>query len=593
MELTAEAPATDSIESRGMARRALVAAWHNIGFLVYVLVLGYCVVGAFDPPRLNWGDSGSDYNVMASGRNFQRYGFIHLRLTPNLLDRSVWVKGDTVHIYTHYPQLPELANGMYRIAFGMSDIVQFRLVALVFSFAAFFFIYRLIFIFWSRQAAQVAIALWVSNPLWVQHADYLHNGPYAMFFGYGCVYFLVRSLHADSRKWLLLSGAFLFLTYCSSYDYWIYTPLLLAVATAAHFGGLFRRDVSRVLATLAVFAAAAIAGKVATAIWALGGVPRFIQDLRLQGVEHTTGDVIVASYESGLWTTLVGRVERYFSLLLIPLALFWSAMPWIRRRWSDRLPGLPLSRPNPIFLLLAAIPFLCIFRELWVGQYYPFLMIVPFYAVGFATVITALVESRQRSAQAIGAAILLALSYSTLDEHVRFKKAFFDRPAIQMLQSQLATAPRGQRVYVNHVFDAVYRYYFDRNVFTLIPHESYRVDAVMDYYSDPLRSPYPHPEGMLFVRHKHLADEVFDKGYYAINILGHYRLWDAWANPPAYRRFLDSLLTDRDSLLMMHVARRSTKVYESDFYSLWRLNPVKPGGAPLDTSRRDTSGAGR
>jgi hypothetical protein len=33
-------------------------------------------------------------------------------------------------------------------------------------------------------------------------------------------------------------------------------------------------------------------------------------------------------------------------------------------------------------------------------------------------------------------------------------------------------------------------------------------------------------------------------------------------------------VTDRDSLLMMHVARKATKVYESDFYALWRVNPI-------------------
>jgi hypothetical protein len=115
-------------------------------------------------------------------------------------------------------------------------------------------------------------------------------------------------------------------------------------------------------------------------------------------------------------------------------------------------------------------------------------------------------------------------------------------------------------------------------VFMLIPHESYRVESIIDYFSDPTRSPYPHPEGMLFVQHKHLKDEAFDKGYYTFRIFGHYGLWAAWANPPAYRRFLDSLVTDRDSLLLVHVARKGTKVYESDFYSLWRMNPVTPRG---------------
>jgi hypothetical protein len=561
--------------SHGALSRVGIALWRNIGFIGCAAALAYSIAGAFDPPRLNWGDSGSDYNVMAAGRNFQRYGFLKLRLTPNLLDRSVWVKGDSTHIYTHYPQLPELANGAYRAVLGISRIEYFRLIALAFSFASFFFIYRLICIYWSRQTAQVALALWVSNPLWLQHADYLHNGPYGMFFGYGCIYFLARSLQEhESRAWLLASGAFLFLTYCSSYDYWIYAPLLLATITAAHFGGLFRRDTIRTLTTLAAFAVVAIVCKAATVAWALGGMHAFLNDLFRQGIEHAQADFLGDSYVAGVWPTLIGRVERYFSLLLIPLALAWCAMPWIRKRWAGRPSVTTLPQANPVVLLLAAIPFLCAFRELWVAQYYPFLMIVPFYAVGFAAAIVALIGIPRRSARAIGFIMLLAVSYSALDEDVRFKKAFFDPAAIRTLQAQLSAAPPGQRVYVNHVFDAAYRYYFDRNVFMLIPHESYRVESVIDFFSDPRRSPYPHPEGMLFVQDKHLKDEVFDKGYYTFRIFGHYGLWDAWANPPAYRRFLDSLVVDRDSALMAHVAKRAQKVYESDFYTLWRMNPV-------------------
>ncbi len=38
--------------------------WHHIGFVCVAVVLLYCIVHAFDPPRVNWGDSNSDYNVM-------------------------------------------------------------------------------------------------------------------------------------------------------------------------------------------------------------------------------------------------------------------------------------------------------------------------------------------------------------------------------------------------------------------------------------------------------------------------------------------------------------------------------------------------
>src|SRR6185436_20263452 len=103
------------------------------------------LVGAFDPPRLNWGDSGSDYNVMTAGRAFQQHGFVRLRFTPFMLDPSlVQLPEDRVYIYTHYPQLPDVMNGVLRVVFGLSDIVHFRLIALLFSFGSLFFVYRVL-----------------------------------------------------------------------------------------------------------------------------------------------------------------------------------------------------------------------------------------------------------------------------------------------------------------------------------------------------------------------------------------------------------------------------------------------------------------
>lgn len=553
--------------------RALSAVWRNVGFISAAAVFGFSIVHAFDQPRLNWGDdAGSAYNVMAAGENFQKYGFLELRLTPNLLDRSVWIKGDTVNIYTHYPQLPDLANGVLRTVFGMSDLVQFRLVALAFSFGALFFVYRLISIYWSRQAAQVALGLWVTNALWIQHVDYLHNGPYGAFFGFGSVYFLVRSLrNGRGRPYLIASGAFLFLAYCSSYDYWIFTPLLLAMVTVAHFGGVLRREVFTTLGPLAGFALLAIAGKAATTILALGGVGPFLRDLHSQGLEHATDDIVHTSFAGGVWPTLYGRIERYFSLLLFPLTVLWCAAPFVRRRVADAVPALDRPMPNPAILLLAAVPFLVMFRELWVAQYYPFLMVVPFYAVGFATLIVLLIESERRAARAMGIAILVALAWSSIDETVRFKKAFFDRGAIRTLRAQLdSLAPPSQRILVNHVFDGPYRYYFKRTIVAMMLDEPFRVEKHLALLSDP-RSTASSPQGMLFVQHKQLTDELFDKGYY--NILAHYHLWDAWGNPPKYRRFLDSLVASRDSQLMARVASRGQKLYESDFYVLWRINP--------------------
>jgi hypothetical protein len=99
--------------------------------------------------------------------------------------------------------------------------------------------------------------------------------------------------------------------------------------------------------------------------------------------------------------------------------------------------------------------------------------------------------------------------------------------------------------------------------------------------------PSRHPEtataqGAILVQHKHVVDELYDKGYYYI--FAKLRLWDAWGNPRAYRRFVDSLMTDRDSTLMARTALVGRKLYDNDFYAIWRIDRqpalTGPPGAP-------------
>jgi hypothetical protein len=559
-------------------RRTLAAAWDNIGFVFIALALMFCLAHAFDPPRLNWGDSGSDFNVMGAGRNFQNHGFLGMRLTPHLLDPSVMTQEhDRVFIYTHYPQLPDLMNGVLRVVFRMDDLVQFRFVALAFSFAALFFIYQLIVAYWSRRTAQIGTALWVANPFWIQHADYLHHIPYGAFFGFGSVYFLVRYLRDDRRHVLLaVSGVFLFLTFLSSYDWWFFGPLLLAMVTLDHYRGLFRPQPMRVLGVLAGCAALAIAFKLATNAWALGGLDAWIQDIRFQFTERATDKITRTNYREGIWPTLYGRVERFFTLLLFPVAAFWAAFPVVRRRWGNVLPRFDGRIVNPGLLMLAALPFLFLFTEIWIAQYYPGMLVVPFYAVGSAAIAVLLWDSGQRAARIIAIVFVGALLANSVDENVTFKAAFFDKAAIATLGAQLATlSPPDKEVLVNHVFDAQYRYYFNRKIvaMALIP------PGVADQAFESFANVRTHPrtstaEGAVFVQHKHIVNEMYDKGYYYI--LSRYHLWPAWGNPRSHRAFIDGLMIERDSTLMAKVAKVGTKLYETDYYSIWRIPPPKP-----------------
>ena len=558
-----------------MTRPALagfaVRIWRNIGFVIAGAVALFTLVHAFDPPRLNWGDTMSDYNVLTAGRNFERHGFVALRFTPMLIERSALTPADSMMIYTHYPQLPDLANGVFRTLFGISELWQFRLIALALSFASLFFVYRLVETYWSRQAAQVTIGLWAVNPMWLQHADYLHHGPYGAFFGFGSLYFLHRHF-AGARRSLWLAGICLALAYLSSYDMWIFAPLLLAAMTVHHSRAALDARVVRTLAFLAAFAFAAIGLKLATNAWALGGMSAMLKDLHFQFRERATAEVVLTPFAAGVVPTLLGRIERFFSFLILPIAIYWAVAPTLRRRFSGLSDA---GAPNPIVLLVAAIPFLLLFRELAVAYYYPTLMLIPFWAVGAAVIALRLLSASSRGARFGGGVLLAGLAFNSIDETWRFQKAFFPLEEIRSLQAQLRdAAPTGQRVLVNHLFDSSYRYYFDRDIASLIIHESYRLPLVLRQFSDPRLPQYATMQGSIFVQHKRVRDELFDKGYY--HVLGRYQLWEAWGNPTRYRRFIDSLMVDRDSQLVTQVARLGRKVHETEYYTLWRLPPMNP-----------------
>jgi hypothetical protein len=138
--------------------------------------------------------------------------------------------------------------------------------------------------------------------------------------------------------------------------------------------------------------------------------------------------------------------------------------------------------------------------------------------------------------------------------------------------------PADKEVLVNHVFDGQYRFYFNRKIVGLTTTPPRVADLALITFSNPRRHPRTATEqGTIFVQHKHVVDEMYDKGYYYI--LGRFKLWDWWGNPRKHRRAIDELIVERDSMLMSHVARLGHKVHETDFYTIWRIPPV------IDTAR--------
>ncbi len=401
------------------------------------VVFIYCVIHAFDPPRLNWGDSCSDYNVMTAGRNFQKYGFFKMHLTPVLLDAASMTQADSGFIYTHYPQLPDLMNGVERTVFGLSELAQFRLVALALLVRRALLHLRALAVYWSRRNRRMRAGSLGVNPLWIQHADYLHHSPLAFFFGAGSVYFLSRYFRADGQpvRYAALSGVFLFLAFLSSYDFWFLVPLLLGAVTFGHHRRLNLAGV-RLLAALGLCALAAIAFKWATNAWALGGIQSWLADLRYQVTERSTNDAVKTAYVSGIAPTAIGRIERYFSILFFGATAAWLAAALLakaRRGIIEGAPAVDESARGSRRDLALPLPV----HELWVVQVYPTLLLIPFYAIACGALVVALVGAPSRALRMVGAALFVALMANSLDEDVTFKKAFFDPQAIASLKAEL------------------------------------------------------------------------------------------------------------------------------------------------------------
>jgi uncharacterized membrane protein YhaH (DUF805 family) len=364
----------------------------------------------------------------------------------------------------------------------------------------------------------------------------------------------------------------------ASYDYWFFAPLLLAMVTLAHYRRITSGALMRTLAFLAAFALAALAFKVATNVWGLGGIDAWLRDLHFQFAERGTDKITRTAYGRGVVPTAYGRIERFFTLLLIPIALFWAALPVLRRRWRNALIAGASTVPNPWWLAAAAFPFLYLFVEIWVAQYYPGLLVLPFYAVACATFAALLMRLGGR-APLIGGVLFAALLLNSVYENARFKKAFFDESTIRTMRAQLdSVAGPGQQLLINHVFDAAYRYYFDRNTVAVVLFPPRVSNIALASFADGRQHPRSGgPDGAIFVQHKHVQDELYDKGYYYI--LGRSGLWELWGNPEKHREVVDALIAERDSTIMSYVSRMGRKLYDAPDYAIWRILP-----APADSA---------
>jgi hypothetical protein len=411
----------------------------------------YLIASLGEPLRSNWGDPWSDANVQNSGKNFVKEGFFRQAFTPTLDLEPLSPRSLR---YTHYPPLPDILNGVEQLLFGARDIAFYRSIALgmtVAGMAYFFFYVRRV---WGPQVARFALPLFVTNLMFLQYADCIHHIPIYWMAGFGALFAATRWLDGKSAWSLLATGAGLFIALMASYDYYFFLPLML-VFTPLVLGLSHRHPRARQL-VLATFAggAAAVLVKSLLVIWAIG-LSGFVRDVTFQFFERATAQH-ASAYEGGLLTIAVGRLWRMFGpLLVISVGTqLVGVIDYLRKRT-------PLVVPSPLVLLVAALPFLFVFTQLFCEQHHPMLLLLPYFSVGGGALLARLLSRREPSYRMLAVAAFAGAVTWHVVELVRLEKTFVTREDVATVRRVLER-DNHNFILTNPPTDAFVRAYWNR-----------------------------------------------------------------------------------------------------------------------------------
>ncbi len=488
--------------------------WTSAGVLSAAAL--YLTQSVGEPLRMNWGDPWSDANVQTSGRIFARDGFIKNAFTPTL---DVEPLTPEALRYTHYPPLPDLINGVEQRIFGARDISFYRVFALAMSFAAMVLFFRWVRRLWGRETALFATPLFASNLLFLEYADTIHHVPIYWSTGFGALAAAAAWLTDGRRGALAATFVAIFLCLFASYDFYFFLPLSLLATVLVLRVPL--KD-GRVRALLAVSAGAAllsVSAKTLCVIWAVGA-KEFWADFVFQFFERATARH-ADDYTGAFQAILIGRAWRFFGPLV--LVAFVAQLHAVAARWwrDERT-----TDPTPLWLLVAGVPFIALFTQLFCEQYHAMLQLLPYYAVGVGSVLARLWGRATARAQALALGALLFCGVWQVVEVVRFPKTFFEREDIAAVRKILDDTDTRRFVLTNAIVDASVRNYWNRHSLT------------MPYSREPLQAHnlfdiYGHDGPITVIEFTDIADEAYDKGMY--RLFAPERRWPWVADPFPYR----------------------------------------------------------
>lgn len=210
----------------------------NIGMAAVagIMFIAICVMSTTD---VLWpADSASNVNVLMSGENFAKYGFMRLHFLPV---QHVGPLSDSPWYYLHYPPLPNIINGLLQKV-GVRSLVWMRIFCGTFFIIGSVCMYRGLGRVIGPFGAVCGLAFLATTLFFFRFAISLHTHAYNTFFlGMFFLVFL-RAIHSEHSKkknglccWLIL-----FFSSLTSFEFILY-PQVFALIYVLATGQIRRR----------------------------------------------------------------------------------------------------------------------------------------------------------------------------------------------------------------------------------------------------------------------------------------------------------------------------------------------------------------
>lgn len=518
------------------------------------IAFAYLLLHVREPLRLNIGDPWSDANVLSSIKYVKQYGFLETSFT-DILD--VGPLTEDSYRYIHYPPFSEIIYGTIGKYLGVGDIGTFRVFALAFSTLAMWLLYGYVRRLYSDRIALIATALFSTSLFWMMYADSIHQAPVMQCAGFLALWGLVRAIETRQRRHLAAAFLGSFACFFTSYDYWIFLPAAVLFTIWVKLGNPFARGHRNLVALCAAGCLLGIAVKCLCVIGAVGWT-EFVADVRLQFFERAT-----SKYDRH-FTSAAPTVIRRMTLVFTPLV--WVAVAYHAIR-AIRAPSVRFAlRETAVWMLLTAIAFLYVFRQLAASQMLASQVLLPFYAIGSALVVDRMLEGGALLRR-LAVAWLVAAPLWSFYFMFTHPRSVIEREDRAKTNAYLAQHDRNDFVMSNVMSDGHIQASFERHYWAALDADDTSVAGLqMMRIFEMTGTDYVHE--IIF---SDLDSRFIDKSLWPLAMRR--RQWSVTGWPFVFRAKTYRMIREYDRFVMKNLdAVRAAKVLQLGNYAVYRVD---------------------